>query len=808
MPLPAATTVFLILLGWILTVITSCLLGRLVLAHCLGPRMALSRAERLVFAFGAGAACLSNVVFLMCSLGAFYTEAVWAVALLAAGAYWRWGREGSSTLRFPAEPGQRLWWAIFAIPAVAYGCTYFVHAMAPEISPDGVGYHLGLVSRYYREHGFPHITTNIYAYLSQGAEMLYLFAFAVGKHSAAKLVHFSFLVATVGAMLAFSRRHGLWRAGVVGAILYACSPVVGADAASTYNDCALAFYEFSAFYALLLWWRGRQRGWLVIIGILAGFCFSIKYTGGLMPPAVVALVAWGSWRRLRNARAALTRSLAVAAVASLPWTLKNAILVPVDSVFEPALSQSLRHGFFRGLLPELLEGSAIRASLFRPMNMRSNSRFGEPSCKALGPIFLITPLGFLAALGETHSPGGVALRASLANAGTRFLTHWFSHRWRWVWLCASCRGGRFAACLEDYYKNIMSAKCFSQQESDPLKDYSHSAEPVPPHEYALVAPDRTAHRHVTVSAIIASPGRFELVSQRVYGLALGYEDLNDHDQLRSDPLLALLSGKQDLEGKQRRRAQDRGNPGAGKSTLNRLEGTPADAGSQSRYKKIVLDTSAVERLLTDLYIQSQPRQPKRIVLDLDATDDPLHGHQEERFFHGSGLPLLAAGGGAGGNRIVAQLRRAWPEAEILLRADSGFCRDEIMSWCEANLVSPRAAPRRGCPRAELGAAAAVVGKAESLAKGENPRFVVTSLDGNAGTRFLIPALVFASLAVGLALCLLPRRIRITARKVWISLATGYPWAGEFEQVYANLLRVILEADRARRLEVWAWVSRP
>ena len=212
----------------------------------------------------------------------------------------------------------------------------------------------------------------------------------------------------------------------------------------------------------------------------------------------------------------------------------------------------------------------------------------------------------------------------------------------------------------------------------------------------------------------------ELVSQRVYGLALGYEDLNDHDQLRSDPLLALLSGKQDLEGKQRRRAQDRGNPGAGKSTLNRLEGTPADAGSQSRYKKIVLDTSAVERLLTDLYIQSQPRQPKRIVLDLDATDDPLHGHQEERFFHGyyghycylplyifAGDQLLCArlrpsnidaseGSLEEVQRIVAQLRRAWPEAEILLRADSGFCRDEIMSWCEANGrgLPVRAGPQR------------------------------------------------------------------------------------------------------------------
>ena len=198
----------------------------------------------------------------------------------------------------------------------------------------------------------------------------------------------------------------------------------------------------------------------------------------------------------------------------------------------------------------------------------------------------------------------------------------------------------------------------------------------------------------------------ELVSQRVYGLALGYEDLNDHDQLRSDPLLALLSGKQDLEGKQRRRAQDRGKAGAGKSTLNRLELTPAKAGAQSRYKKIVLDTGAADRLLTSLYIQSQPCQPERIVLDLDATDDALHGRQEGRFFHGyyghyCYLPLYIFAGdqllcarlrpsnidaSAGSleevRRIVEQLRRVWPEVEILLRADSGFCRDEIMSWCE------------------------------------------------------------------------------------------------------------------------------
>ncbi len=202
----------------------------------------------------------------------------------------------------------------------------------------------------------------------------------------------------------------------------------------------------------------------------------------------------------------------------------------------------------------------------------------------------------------------------------------------------------------------------------------------------------------------------ELVRQRVYGIALGYEDLNDHDRLRQDPLLALLSGKRDVEGEHRRREQDRGKAGAGKSSLNRLELTPADAKSDARYKKIVMDEEAVDGLLVDLYIQARTRQPKRIVMDLDATDDPVHGEQEGRFFHGyygcyCYLPLYifidehlvcarlrpsnidaAAGSLEEVQRIVRRLRLAWPEVEIILRADSGFCRDERMCWCEKNRV--------------------------------------------------------------------------------------------------------------------------
>ncbi|HKJ08769.1 MAG TPA: transposase [Gammaproteobacteria bacterium] len=125
-----------------------------------------------------------------------------------------------------------------------------------------------------------------------------------------------------------------------------------------------------------------------------------------------------------------------------------------------------------------------------------------------------------------------------------------------------------------------------------------------------------------------------LVKQRVLGLALGYEDLNDHDVLRQDPLLALLCEQADVSGERRRCASDRGSALAGKSTLNRLELTPEQASEASRYKKIVARPEAMDALLVELFIEAHRRAPKRIVLDVDATDDPLHGEQEGRFFHG------------------------------------------------------------------------------------------------------------------------------------------------------------------------------
>ena len=397
----------------------------------------------------------------------------------------------------------------------------------------------------------------------------------------------------------------------------------------------------------------------------------------------------------------------------------------------------------------------------------------------------------------------------------------------------------------------------------------------------------------------------QLVAQRVYGLALGYEDLNDHDTLRLDPLLATLVGKADPTGAGRHRRRDRGKALAGKSTLNRLELTPPDATAESRYQKIVARPEAIERLFVELFLQAHRVPPAQIVLDLDATDDPLHGHQEGRFFHGyykefcylplyvfCGEHLLAAklrtadndashGTVAELERIIPQVRAAWPAVRILVRGDSGFCREEIMAWCEAHGVdylfglakNSRLVEALGPALADAharylqtgvaarvfadfayrtrdswGRARRVVGKAEHLPKGPNPRFVVTSLSaaerearamyeedycarGDLENRIkeqqlmlfadrtstawlrsnqlrlwfssagyvLVQALRRLGLAgtrlaqaqcgsIRLWLFKIGAVVRVTVRKVWVSLSSSCPYRPAFTQVYDNLRR--------------------
>lgn len=277
----------------------------------------------------------------------------------------------------------------------------------------------------------------------------------------------------------------------------------------------------------------------------------------------------------------------------------------------------------------------------------------------------------------------------------------------------------------------------------------------------------------------------DLLRQRIYGLALGYEDLNDHDSLRSDPLLAAVCGKEDPLGENRHREQDRGKALAGKSTLNRLELTPQGAGSCSRYKKIEAKAFSIEDFFIDEFVRSVSKKSNEVVLDLDRTNDSLHGQQEGRFFHGyygeycytpfyifcGKWPVVAALHTAESEhqeeiqRLVAKvterLRRRFPRLKIILRADSGYCRDGLMSWCEkagvfyvfglqknevlkrklsgtlrqAHRLFKRDSSRSQRVYKEFKYRAdkwaphrrRVIGKAEWTAEGANPRYVVTNL---------------------------------------------------------------------------------
>jgi len=399
-----------------------------------------------------------------------------------------------------------------------------------------------------------------------------------------------------------------------------------------------------------------------------------------------------------------------------------------------------------------------------------------------------------------------------------------------------------------------------------------------------------------------------LIKQRVMGLALGYEDLNDHDVLRHDPLLALLSDVADPSGKTRRRARDKGCALAGKSTLNRLELTPPDADEAHRYKKVVANSAAMDELLVDLFLEAYDNAPEEIILDVDATDDVLHGHQEGRFFHGyyrsyCYLPLYifcgehllcarlrsAGQDGAAGSkeelaRIIERIRLSWPETRIIVRGDSGFCRDDLMLWCEAHEVDyvlglAKNSRLKTALAAEMAEAKVqyeatqqaarvfrdfryrtrkswscerrVIGKAEHLAKGENPRFIVTSLAANAhDARALYEdlycargdmenrikeqqlalfadrtsthemrsnqlRLYFSSFAyvlvqtlrrlglkgtsmakaqcdtIRLRLFKIGAQIRISVRRVWIAFSDSYPCADLFRQVLYKLQRIPL-----------------
>jgi len=395
----------LILFGALFAVAVSLACGRLLLRDAV-PDPGIS--------FVCGAAVLSVAVFAVAAAGVVY-----APVFVCLGAVVIWSARRH--LRF--SQSKRRWrgpaFYAFAVLFLAYFAVYFIHAMAPEISPDGTAYHLSLVARYLREHGFHRITTNMYASLSQGIEMLFLFAFAFGKHSAAALVHLAFLLALVWQMAAYGRRTGFPFAGVCAAFLVFASPVVGIDGASAYNDVAVAAIAFTLFQLLELWQAGRETRLLVAAGLVAGFAYAVKYSAALAVPYAIGYVGWKSQHRWRD----MAIVAGCAGVLIVPWLAKNWLWVhnPVAPFFNQLFLNPYVSTSFEAEYSEYLRHYELSGLRELPLQVTTYGKLSG----LLGPVFLLAPLALTAAFrreGRRLLVASVVFGAAyFLNIGARFL---------------------------------------------------------------------------------------------------------------------------------------------------------------------------------------------------------------------------------------------------------------------------------------------------------------------------------------------------------------------------------------------------
>lgn len=372
----------------------------------------LKRFEAIPLAFVTGAAALHLLIFATLALRIGY-KGVWLVLLAAL--IWAGFRVPLAGRGNPLPAALRIGFgAIFA----AFTAIYFVNAWAPEISPDGSGYHLEFVAQFVRAHRFVRID-NMYAALSEGIETLYVPAFAFGRHSAAALVHFAFLVALAMAMFAYGRRIGKPWAGAAGALLVYLSPVAGRDGTAAYNDVAVAAIAFGVFYWLEIWDERRTARLLIPVGLLAGFGYAAKYTACVLVFYAVGFVAW----RARKIRPALLVA-GCAAVMIAPWMLKD--WVQYRNPVAPFANEIFRNSFFH--IYEVQDWSAwLRrydmANLWTlPMDATVH---GAKVQGLIGPIFLLAPLTLLALRFREGRrllvPGVLFLAAYFTNIGARFL---------------------------------------------------------------------------------------------------------------------------------------------------------------------------------------------------------------------------------------------------------------------------------------------------------------------------------------------------------------------------------------------------
>ena len=405
--------------GWLLTVLVSWCMGKLLFRRL---RVRLYRQEEDVMAFMLGSACLSMLVFLICGMHLAYRPVFITVALAAVAAgiqqrIWQAGGE-------PLPRLSRSWRLLFFIVWVSFGVVYLVNAFAPEASPDGSSYHLGLVAQYARVRGFPAITDNFYASLPQGMEMLFLFAFVWGRHSAAALVHCTYLLLLPFLILNYGRRLRMPAVGAAGGLLIFAAPVAGITGTSAYNDVAVAAVAFAVFALLEVWFEQRQAALLVPIGILAGFDFAIKYTGFMASIYAAGLIAYASWR---SRKAVLRPTLLVAVSAAaviIPTLVKNWIVVrnPVSPFFNRVFPNPYVHVNFEEEMSSRMRSYEVHSLQELVYDVTTR---GDKTQGVLGPVFLLAPLSLLAL---RCAPGRRLLVGALAfllpypsNLGTRFL---------------------------------------------------------------------------------------------------------------------------------------------------------------------------------------------------------------------------------------------------------------------------------------------------------------------------------------------------------------------------------------------------
>ena len=388
-----------------------------ILAARLGAR--LRRDEKFPLAFILGAALLHLAIFAVLAAHIAYKPVLLAllagcVTAAVVTGDWRLPAPMSGQTRLP-RPIRYLFGAL----AGAFTLLYLFNAWAPEISPDGSSYHLSLVALYMRSHGFKPVVTEVYSTLSAGVDMLFVPAFAIGRHSAAALTHFAFLIALALAVLSYGRRIGQPLAGAAAALLVYLSPVVGIDGTSAYNDVAVAAIVFSVFYWVQIWDSQREGQILIAIGLLAGYCYAAKYTAAVMLFYALGFVAWRT-RRIGPAVVVAACALVMAA----PWIVKDWIYIgnPLAPFANRYFQNPNIHVSFERNWTAYLRTYGMKNLWTLPLEVTVS---GETTAGLLGPVFLAAPLALLALRFRNGrrllAPCALILATYLGNVGTRFL---------------------------------------------------------------------------------------------------------------------------------------------------------------------------------------------------------------------------------------------------------------------------------------------------------------------------------------------------------------------------------------------------